>query len=72
MIIDRKNEGLEKEVLSFAAEHAREIVEFEKRREDSIIVQASNMQTVFAVISAAIVIVAQTVIENRPSRACPD
>ena len=46
-------------VLLFSLDYAKDIFEEEKRREASIISQANSMQTVFAVITAALFIVAQ-------------
>jgi len=47
------------EVLTFAKDHAKDALDEERRREDSIISQANSMQTVFAVVTAALFIVAQ-------------
>lgn len=48
----------------YIASFDREIYANEERREDSLIQQATNMQTAFSFVSAAVLMVAPIVIEN--------
>ena len=50
---------------SYIADFDKEIYANEERREDSLIQQATNMQTAFSFVSAAVFMVAPIVIEYR-------
>lgn len=62
----KKENTVDKEQLyKYALEWAEFKYSEEIRREDSIIQQSSNMQTAFSVISAALVMVAPVMVDNR-------
>lgn len=56
---------LQNDCYGYMADFARLIYENEERREDSLIQQASNMQTAFSFVIAAIFMVAAIVVDNR-------
>ena len=58
-------EQLQNDCYGYMAEFARIIYENEERREDSLIQQASNMQTAFSFVIAAVFMVATIVVDNR-------
>ena len=61
MIVDEKDV---EEIYSYLYEYAKMTYEYELRRYDSIIQQASNMQTAFSFITAALFMVAPLLLDN--------
>lgn len=60
---NKNNENFVQECYEYMADWALTILENEERREDSLLQQASNMQTVFSFMIAAVFLVAQIMIE---------
>ena len=69
-MVSRMNDGQDTQqdiastLYEYIASFDREIFANEERREDSLIQQATNMQTAFSFVSAAVLMVAPIVIEN--------
>lgn len=58
-------EQLQNDCYGYMADFARLIYENEERREDSLIQQASNMQTAFSFVIASVFMVAAIAVDNR-------
>lgn len=62
---ERRISELQNDCYRYMAEFARKIYQNEERREDSLLQQASNMQSAFSFVIAAVFMVAAIVVENR-------
>ena len=62
---DNNNEELQNDCYEYIAAFSKEIYENESRRKDAIIRQASNTQTTFSFMSAAVLMAAPVVVEYR-------
>lgn len=62
---EEKEERLQRECFKYMADFAKIIYENEERRETSLIQQASQMQTAFSFVIAAVFVVATIVIDHR-------